>query len=235
MIKAVFFDLYNTLVHFWPPLDEIQQASCKELGLNVSKKGIRKGYGLADEFMSLENAKYPLAERTAEERDRFFGEYERLILKGAGVDVSEALAAQVWWLASQVPKDFDLFDDVVPALELLKTRGIALGIISNLRRNMDDLCRQLGIDPYMDFCVTSADVGAEKPDPRIFQAALQKARVDSTEAMHVGDQYQTDVQGAKAVGMIPVLIDRESQHENVNDCSRITQLRELDGLVVSIS
>ena len=63
MIKAVFFDLYNTLVGFWPPLDEIQQASCKVLGLAVSKQGIRKGYALADEFMSVENAKEPLADR----------------------------------------------------------------------------------------------------------------------------------------------------------------------------
>ena len=231
MVKAVFFDFYNTLVRFWPPLDEIQQASCRELGLGVSKKGIRKGYAIADEFMSKENAEKPLAERSQEERDRFFAEYQRLILKGAGLDVSLRLAEQVWQMAIQVPKDFDLFDDVLPALQLLKKRGIILGVLSNLRRDMDELCKRLGLDSYLDFCVTSAEAGSEKPHPPIFLAALQHAHVGPAEAVHVGDQYQADVQGSRAVGIVPVLLDREGWYEDVNDCSRIATLPELDGLL----
>ena len=231
MVKAVFFDFYNTLVRFWPPLDEIQQASCRELGLNVGKKGIREGYASADEFMSEENAKEPLAERSPEERDRFFAEYERVILKGAGVDVSLRLAEQVWQMAIRVPKDFSLFDDVVPALELLKKRGILLGVISNLRRDMGDLCEQLGLTPYLNFCVTSAEAGAEKPHPPIFRAALKRAEVRPEEAVHVGDQYKADVQGARAIGITPVLLDREGWYEDVNDCSKIATLPELDRLL----
>ena len=231
MVKAVFFDFYNTLVCFWPPLDEIQQASCREMGLAVGKGEIRKGYALADEFMSNENAKGPLADRSPEERDRFFAEYERLILKGSGLDVSLRLAEQVWKIAIQVPKDFALFDDVVPALKLLKGRGILLGVISNLRRDMGELCEQLGLDPYMDFCVTSAEVGAEKPHLPIFLAALQHADASAQEAVHVGDQYQADVQGARAAGITPVLLDREGLYESVTDCFKIASLPELDPLL----
>ena len=231
MIKAVFFDFYNTLVRFWPPLDEIQQASCSELGLNVTKKGIRKGYTLADDFMSQENEKEPLADRSSEERDRFFAEYERLVLKGAGLDVTLQLADRVWRIAIQVPKDFDLFDDVLPALELLKSRGIVLGVISNLRRQMDGLCSELGLSPYMDFCVTSAEAGAEKPHAPVFLAALERAHVTADEALHVGDQYRSDVNGARKVGITPVLLDREGWHAEVNDCIRIATLPELERLV----
>lgn len=233
MVKAIFFDFYNTLVCFWPPLDEIQQASCRELGLGVSKDGVRRGYTVADEFMSNENALKPLADRSLEERDRFFAEYERLILNGAGLDVSTRLAEQVWQIAMQVPKDFTLFDDVLPALELLKRRGIILGVISNLRRDMEGLCRELGLAPYLNFCITSAEAGAEKPHPPIFHAALQQAHVEAPEAIHVGDQYQADVQGARAVGITPVLLDREGWYENLNDCSRIASLPELDQLLSS--
>ena len=233
MIKAVFFDFYNTLVCFWPPLDEIQQASCRELGLRVSKGGIRKGYAVADEFMNRENATMPLADRSSEERDRFFTEYERLILQGAGLNVSTRLAQQVWQMAIQVPKDLDLFDDVIPGLDLLKRRGIVLGVISNLRRDMKVLCKQLGLEPYLDLCVTSAEAGAEKPHPPIFLAALQQACVRPAEAVHVGDQYESDVQGARGVGMIPVLLDREDLYENVNDCSRIASIPELDRLLAT--
>ncbi len=231
MVKAVFLDFYNTLVRFWPPLDEIQQAACRELGLNVSKEGVRKGYVLADDFMSEENSKLPLADRSPEQRDRFFAEYERLILQGAGVDVTSRLAEQVWQMAIQVPKDFDLFEDVVPGLDLLKKRGVTLGVISNLRQDMDQLCRKLGLEPYLSFCVTSAEAGAEKPHPPIFLAALERAQVSPEEAVHVGDQYRSDVEGAKAVGIVPVLIDREELNGNVNDCSKIATLPELDKLL----
>ena len=231
MVKAVFFDFYNTLVRFWPPLDEIQQASCRELGLNVSKEGIRKGYTLADEYMSTENSKVPLAERTVEERGRFFAEYERLVIKGAGVDVTLRLAEQVWEMAIQVPKDFDLFEDVLLGLELLKKRGIIMGVISNLRSDMRELCEQLGLTPYLNFFVTSTDAGAEKPHAPIFLTALRRAQVEPGEAVHVGDQYRSDVQGAREVGITPVLIDREGWHEDITDCPKITSVIDLDRLI----
>ena len=231
MVKAVFLDFYNTLVRFWPPLDEIQHAACDEFGLKVSNQGILKGYSVADEFMSSENAKQPLAVRTPEERSRFFAEYEQKILGGAGLDVSLHLAEQVWEMAIQVPKDFILFDDVLPGLELLEKRGIVLGVISNLRRDMKELCKQLGLEPYLSFCITSAEAGAEKPHPPVFHAALKRAKVSASEAVHVGDQYQADVQGAKAVGIIPVLLDRQGWYADLNDCVRISSLPELDQLL----
>ena len=231
MVKAVFLDFYNTLVRFWPPLDEIQQASCNELGLNVSKEGIRKGYVRADEFMNEENSKQTLAERSQSERDDFFAAYEQIILKEAGLEVSFQLARQVWQMAIQVPKDFALFDDVIPGLELLKKRNVVTGVISNLRRDMTGLCKELGLSPYLDFAVTSAEVGAEKPHAPVFLEALKRADVGPTEAVHVGDQYKADAQGARAVGIIPVLMDREGWQSNINDCTRIASLPELDRLL----
>ncbi len=231
MVKAIFFDFYNTLVRFSPPLDEIQQASCRELGIAVTKRGIRQGYALADDYMARENALKPLSDRSQEERDRFFAEYEMLVLQGAGLDVTLRLAAEVWGLASRIPKEFTLFDDVLPALQSLKEGGLVLGVISNLRRQMDDLCQRLGLAPYLDFCITSAEAGAEKPHPPVFLAALHRAKVSPGEALHVGDQYQADVKGARAVGITPVLLDREGWHEGVDDCLRIASLEELRGLV----
>ena len=228
MIKAVFFDLYNTLAYFWPPLDEIQQASCQELGLNVPKTAIRKGYVLADEYFNEANAEKSLALRTPEERSEFFTTYERLILQGAGLDVTPKLAGQIWDLAILVQKELVLFEDVIPALRLLKGKGLVLGVLSNLRRDMEDLTKKLGVETYLDFCITSAEAGEEKPSPSIFLAALDRAGVNSSEAIHVGDQYKADVQGAKAVGITPVLVDREGWHQNVNDCSRVSSLLELE-------
>ena len=227
MIKAVFFDFYNTLVKFWPPLEQIQQAACREFGLNVPEEGIKNGYAVADVYFNRENEKQPLALRTDTERLEFFTRYEQMILSTAGLSVSLDMARRVWEMASLVPKEFMVFDDTVPALALLHEGGYQVGIISNLRRDMTQICQRLGIGQYVDFIINSAEVGSEKPSAPIFLAALEKATVAPREAVHVGDQHRSDVLGARDVGIHPVLIDRGGFHANLNDCIKIATLSEL--------
>ena len=235
MIKAVSFDFYNTLVRFWPPLEEIQQAACHKLGLTVSEQSITHGYAVADVLFNRENEDRPLSQRTDKERLEFFGRYEQLILETAGVPVSLDLAQKVWNMAMAVPKDFVLFPDAVPALEYLRESGYKVGIITNLRRNLDELCQRSGLTPYLDFAVGSQEVGIEKPHPEIFKAALNYAKVIPEECLHVGDQIRSDVKGAQGVGMRAVLIDRSGFGANGVDCPTISSLSELgdfmDGIV----
>ncbi len=174
MIKAISFDFYNTLVRFWPPLDEIQQAACKELGLNVSKVAVERGYVVADEYFNRENEASPIALRTNEDRRAFFGRYEQIILETAGVPVSVDLAQRVWEVATFVPKDFIAFEDVIPALKGLRSQGYRMGILSNLRLDIGPLCDRLGLSPYLDFCISATDAGTEKPHRPIFLTALEK-------------------------------------------------------------
>jgi putative hydrolase of the HAD superfamily len=231
MIKAISFDFYNTLVRFWPPLDEIQQAACSELGLQVSKQGVNQGYVVADVYFNRENENSPLALRSDEDRLDFFAKYERLILENAGVSVSLDLAKQIWQMAMSVPKEFVPFDDVIPCLTALRADGYRLGVLSNLRTDMVELCQRAGLEPYLDFCISSSDAGAEKPHPPIFQAALQRAAATPGETVHVGDQYRSDVVGARSVGIHAILIDRGGWNHAVNDCPKIASLSELQLLL----
>ena len=100
-----------------------------------------------------------------------------------------------------------------------------------MRRDMDQLCQRLGFSPFLDFCFNSADAGAEKPNAPIFMAALEHAATSPEETMHVGDQYRSDVLGARAVGIHPVLIDRGGWNSKISDCPRIASLCELLGLL----
>jgi len=229
MIKAVFFDLYNTLVRFWPPVEEVQLAACSQLGLRVSKEGLLHGYALADQFFNQENARQPLAQRSPEERHHFFSRYEQYILRGAGLEVSEEVAGQVWREVQKIPTRLALFDDALPALEGLRARGLTLGGISNLRRNMPAMAGGLGLEGHLDFIVTSEEAGAEKPHPPIFRAALQRAQVEPSQAVHVGDQYESDVLGAQGVGIRAVLLDRHGHHPLPHNTPRIRTLTELEG------
>ncbi len=233
MIKTISLDFYNTLARFWPPLDEIQQAACWEMGLTVSKSAINRGYAVADVYFNQENSDRPLALRNDEERLNFFARYEQVILDTAGVPVSLDLARQLWKMALSVPKEFVPFDDVMPALAALRSEGYRLGVLSNLRRDMDSLCQGLGLAPYLDFCISAAETGAEKPHATIFLAALERAAAAPEEVVHVGDQYRSDVLGARAVGIHPVLIDRGGWKPNVNDCPKIASLSELRDLLAN--
>ena len=77
---------------------------------------------------------------------------------------------------------------------------------------------------FVDVCINSEEVGFEKPDPRIFECALERFGVMPSEAIHVGDQYYSDVQGALRSGLQPVLLDREKWHIETKDCTVIQSL-----------
>ena len=231
MVKAVFFDVYGTLAGFKPSRYEVQSQACAGFAIDVTPRGIVKGYASADTYMSEQNSRSPIRLRNPEERDRFFAEYQRLVLLGSGVQVTQDKALQIFQRLRQIPYKLAPFDDVVPALDKLRARGLILGIISNIDPEEGELADNLGLTDYLDLTVTSAEVSADKPDPRIFQAALAKADVAPQEAMHVGDQPTADIDGAFGAGISPVLLDRDRIHEGFDQCPRIESTLELPALL----
>ena len=231
MIKAAFFDFYNTLGRFHPPREELQARVCEEFGIQVTPDGIARGYGLADAYMAREVAHRSLRERSRDERRAFFAEYQRLVLEGAGVEVSQEVASQIFRKLREMPYGFALHDDALPMLEVLKHKGLVMGMLSNNEDITDGLREELGLAPYLGFAITSAEVGAGKPHPPIFLEALRRAGVEPHEAIHVGDQYESDVKGALGVGIHAVLLDRDGLNGHIQDCPRIRSLTEVVGLL----
>ena len=155
--------------------------------------------------------------------------YGQVALRGAGLPDSEETVLQVM---EKVRGAFDnprfaLYDDVLPALGALKSRGVIMGLISNIDQDIRPVCTELGLDPYVTYVVTSRDARSEKPHPLIFLAALDGAGVEAEESVYVGDQYSCDVVGARGVGMKSVLIDRYDLFPGITDCLRIRSLTEL--------
>jgi putative hydrolase of the HAD superfamily len=112
-----------------------------------------------------------------------------------------------------------LFDDVIPALTALRDRGFRLAIISNFDSRLDDLLQTFEIDHFFDGTYISSRIGVTKPDPRIFLAALKGE--EPRKAIHIGDSLLEDVEGASAVGMRAILIDRSNKFGKlINDVPR---------------
>jgi len=229
VIKAVFFDWFNTLAHFDPPRHELYIQVFRQFGIELPAKEVIRGIFTADQYFFAENAKSRVKERSREERIEVFVRYPEAILAEAGVEAPKELLLKVVDTVAQQFKGatFTLFDDALPTLKTLKERKFILGLLTNLNKDMNSLCRELGLEPYLDFVVTPGQVGADKPEPSIFLAALQRAEVNASEAVHVGDQYNLDVLGARRVGITPVLIDRYDLYPEVSDCHRIHRLTEL--------
>ena len=231
MIKAVFFDWFNTLAHYNPPREELQSQALREFGIDVSPQKIMPGLLIADRDYLEENAISPIRQRSPEEQVKIYTRYQQVVLTEAGIDISgePALFMKIMKRAQQLSEGmhFILFDDVLSTLKALKEQNLTLALLTNLDRDMKPICNELGLEPYINSIVTSGEVGADKPKPPIFLTALQRAGVKASEAVHVGDQYKMDVLGARGVGINPILIDRYDFYSEVNDCPRIRSLTEL--------
>jgi len=108
----------------------------------------------------------------------------------------------------------------------MKARKLKTGLISNVGQEIDSYCIELGFAPYLDFKVTSFEVGFDKPHPEIFQRALDKAGIKAGDSLFIGDQYDQDIVGARGVGMNPILIDRKNGAAKL-DCPVIKSLSEV--------
>lgn len=219
--EIIFFDVYGTLAGFDPPREQIQQRAAAVFGMELDLEGIDRGYRDADHLMSEQNSTAPVRLMPPEERDRFFARYEQLVLAGAGHEVDLETAAKVWKEVRAQKYGWALFDDVVPGLERLRGADFRVAALSNMPYSEQEMCDSVGLTGHVEFAVTSGDAGAEKPDPRIFRAALQRAGVDAEKAVMVGDSISSDLSAAEAVGMRAVLMDRYNNHPQHDEHPRV--------------
>ena len=91
--------------------------------------------------------------------------------------------------------------DVLPALAALKDRGLRLVVVSNANGRLKHLFDRLDLTKWFDHVLDSHEWGVEKPDPRLFQLALEQSRADASRTVHVGDLYHVDVMGARRAGL----------------------------------
>jgi putative hydrolase of the HAD superfamily len=103
-----------------------------------------------------------------------------------------------------------LYEDAPPVLEALRGRGIRIGLISNGQRDLDEFTAHHGLE--VDAIVGSKAHGRVKPHASIFVAALRALDVAPDESAMVGDSYEDDIEGARALGMRAILLDRDGLH-----------------------
>lgn len=121
---------------------------------------------------------------------------------GYGREAADGAFAVMW----QARNEVELFADVLPVLEALAGR-YALGGLTN---GNADIAR-IGLDGLLGFCVTAREVGFAKPHPAIFAAACTATGIAAQQVLHVGDDPERDVHGARAAGMRTVWVNRDAK------------------------
>jgi len=132
------------------------------------------------------------------------------------------------------PGTWSLFPETQQVLAQLKEEGFELGIISNFDSRLFTVLRGLGIERLFDTVTISSLAHAAKPAPRIFELALEKHAAEPADAVHVGDSFRDDVQGAAKTGMTGILLDRKSIAPAPPDTRRIQSLDQLRPLLLTL-
>jgi putative hydrolase of the HAD superfamily len=220
-VRAVLLDALGTLVELQPPAPRLRRLLAEE-GFEVGEERAATGIGAEIAYYLAHHLEGSDRESLEELRDRCAREMlEALELPG----LDQATARRVMMSALE----FRPYEDALPALRELRRRDRTLVVASNWDCSLPDWLEPAGLLALVDGVVTSADVGAAKPDPRVFRRALELAAVEAGEAAHVGDSLDKDVHGARAAGIRPVLVLRAG--EPPSGVEVVRSLRELPCLL----
>lgn len=140
--------------------------------------------------------------------------YFRTILRECGVD-REDLVRSVLEDLRRYHEERNLWEVVPPEVPLVLERlrkRYRLAVVSNSNGTVRSKLWRVGLAPYFDVIVDSQEERVEKPDPRIFWIAMERAGARPGRSLHVGDFYHIDVVGARAAGMEAVLLDPGDVH-----------------------
>ncbi len=206
-LRVIFFDAAGTLFHLPKGVGYHYAIAGRDVGLNLDPQAVDRAFAAAWKQM-------PRRETTRAPREDDD--------KGWWRDLVDRVMDQVAPDTHELDRDaffeaayghfaeagvWELFPDALEALEALSPR-YRLGVISNFDGRLRMILEQLGISKFFNPLVISSEVGADKPDPFIFERACQLAGVAPNESLHVGDDRAGDWEGAAAAGLRVFKLER---------------------------
>ncbi|MDA9101187.1 HAD-IA family hydrolase, partial [Omnitrophica bacterium] len=111
------------------------------------------------------------------------------------------------------PDRWRTYPEVEDVLGRVKASGKKAAVISNWDSRLFQLVQGLGLEGYFEFVLASAVFGSSKPNPKIFLEGLHRLNLQPSEAVHIGDSLEDDVQGARASGVDAIFIDRHQEQD----------------------
>jgi putative hydrolase of the HAD superfamily len=223
--RCLLLDAMGTLLTFEPPAPRLRAALRVATGADVGEAAARRAIRAEIAYYRAHLHLGSDAAGLAELR-RAAAEAMRPALPEPAADLRSAALVEALLDALR----FHAFPEVPSTLRALRARGIALVVVSNWDVSLHERLAELELSPLLDGAVASAELGTAKPDPAIFAHALALAGAAPEEAWHAGDSLEADVEGARAAGLVPVLVARDGAPAPPG----VLMIRSLDGLLSMI-
>lgn len=221
-IRAICFDLDNTLWDVWPTIIRAEQAVYAFLTERYPR--VTQRYSV--------DALRAERERFAREQPQLSHDFTRLRIASlqacaADVGYSEPVGEQAFDVFYRERNIVTLYRDALPALNTLKRR---FRLFSLTNGNAD--LNAIGLADQFEASYAAREVGALKPDPAMFRYVLRTTGLRPHEVAHVGDDPIADVHGARAVGMHAVWVNRTGERWLQEHGAEPASIARLDELAV---
>jgi putative hydrolase of the HAD superfamily len=234
MIKAVFFDVGNTLIHPAIPTSEQCRRMLEQHGFVVSREQVSAAMRIADTHHMARYHKLNDDWAHPHTIQSLWLDYYRHVFDLLHfTDHDQQLAYDlIRWYGQ--PQAWQPYPDVATILPTIAERDLVVGAVSDWGRTLTSILHAHQIAPHLDFVIASGNIGLSKPNVQLYRLALDRANVQPHEALHIGDSYYADVCGARGAGIHPVLLDRSASLPPL-DCRVVTDLLQLLSLLDDIS
>ena len=231
-IRLITFDVTNTMIRVLGSVGQNYATVAAQYGKTVDPAKIdiafRKQY-------KLHMSKHPnFGVKSGISQFKWWTSLVEDCFKEAGYDgPSSTQIANHLYIHFASSKGWEVMPGTLNALDSLKRKGLNLGIISNFDNRLEKILHELSLAHYFDFMLDSATFGEAKPNRAIFDFALQQAKTEPSEALHVGDNVTNDYHGALNVGMDALLLLHEYKEipDSVNADHVIRDLSEIGRFV----
>jgi putative hydrolase of the HAD superfamily len=219
--EAAVFDCADTLVHLDPPREVIFNDAAAEVGLNLRLGDIACAYKLAEFAVRMRSSEL----RTLAKKSEFYRTFNTALCAALGISQTLEKLHPILMQRFSERRRWLAFEDAAETLRAIGQR-VPVHVLANWDAGLDEVLRRAGLRHLLQDVVASAILGFEKPDRACFDAFVVYKKLNPARTVYIGNEYITDVIGAREAGMMPVLVDRTDRF-SAADCARVRTLGDL--------
>jgi len=208
MTRAIFFDAVGTLFYLTKSVGDHYALVASAVGLKLDPAAFDRAFFSAWKQMP---ARVPIDGARENDDKDWWRELVDLILDQVAPELDEIDRDNFFEIAYEHFAEagvWELYPEVVDVLEKLRPR-FRLAVISNFDGRLRMILKELGVSKFFPHVFISSEIGADKPDPLIYQRAVKFLGVEPKEVLHVGDDPERDWKGATAAGLSIFQLDRQ--------------------------